>query len=122
MPEEEKREETQEKRKPDPVEAFLHALREYLRDRGHMLFAFSGAGGQTVTRLALRGLWRRHDVSTGYFRFMDAVREIRRNEEALRRLREYGILSFEVFEGEPYVIVDLRKLRKLYEEVKHSSQ
>ncbi|AEM38004.1 hypothetical protein Pyrfu_0132 [Pyrolobus fumarii 1A] len=102
--------------KRDPVEAFLAALRIYLKERGHMLFSFSGAGSQTIVRLALRGLWRRHDTSTGYIKFMDAVREIRRNPEALERLREYGILQFEVFEGEPYAIVDLRRLRRLYEE------
>ena len=99
----------------DPVRAFLAALKEYLRDRGHMLFSMSS--GQTIVRLALRGLWRRHDTSTGYFRFMDAVREIRRNPEALERLREYGVLRFEVFEGEPYVIIDLQRLRKKLDEL-----
>lgn len=99
----------------DPVQAFLAALKEYLRDRGHMLFSMSS--GQTIVRLALRGLWRRHDTSTGYFRFMDAVREIRRNPEALERLREYGVLRFEVFEGEPYVIIDLRRLRRKLDEL-----
>ncbi len=100
----------------DPVEAFIAALRAYLRDRGHMLFSFTGGGSQGVIRLALRGLWRRHDTSTGYLRFMDAVREIRGNEEAMRRLREYGVIRFEVFEGEPYVVIDLRRLKKLWEE------
>ncbi len=102
----------------DPVKAFLAALRAYLRDRGHMLFSMSS--GQTIVRLALRGLWRRHDTSTGYFKFMDAVRELRRDPEALEKLREYGVIRFEVFEGEPYVILDLRrlqeKLRELEEE------
>ena len=95
----------------DPAKAFLAALREYLRDRGHMLFSMSS--GQSIVRLALRGLWRRHDTSTGYLRFMDAVRELRRNPDAMEKLREYGVIRFEVFEGEPYVLVDLQKLRKM---------
>ena len=99
----------------DPVHAFLIALREYLRDRGHMLFSMSS--GQSIVRLALRGLWRRHDTSTGYFRFMDAVREIKRNPEALEKLREYGVIRFEVFDGEPYVIIDLRRLRRKLSEL-----
>ena len=94
----------------DPVKAFLTALRAYLHDRGHMLFSMSS--GQTVVRLALRGLWRRHDTSTGYIKFMDAVRELKRNPEALEKLREYGVMRFEEFEGEPYVIIDLRRLRE----------
>ncbi len=107
-------------REPDPVEAFLAALKAYLRDRGHMLFSFTGGGSQGIVRLALRALWRRHDTSTGYLRFMDAVREIKSDPEALRRLREYGIVRFEVFEGEPYVIIDLRRLKRLWQETRRS--
>ncbi len=99
----------------DPVQAFLAALREYLRDRGHMLFSMSS--GQSIVRLSLRGLWRRHDTSTGYLRFMDAVRELKRDPEAMARLREFGIIRFDVFEGEPYVIIDLQRLRQKLDEL-----
>ncbi len=96
----------------DPVEAIARALCYYLRDRGHILFALTSS--ESIARVALRGLWRRHDTSTGYVRLMDAIREARVNEEHMRRLREYGILGFEVLDGELYAIVDLRKLRELY--------
>ncbi len=101
-----------ETQRKDPVEAIIKALRDYLRDRGHMLFSL--ASSESIARIALRGLWRRHDISTGYVKLMDAVREAKRSEEHMKRLREYGILGFEVFDGELYAVVDLRKLRELW--------
>ncbi|MET1101262.1 MAG: hypothetical protein ABWW69_02120 [Pyrodictiaceae archaeon] len=101
----------------DPVEAFTKALRAYLRDRGHILYSIAEASRQKRLRVALRGLWRRHKAEeTGYEKFMDVVEEIKNCRECLERLVEIGVEGIEEYEGEPYIIVDLEKLKRLTRE------
>ncbi len=101
----------------DPVEIFVEVLRRYLRDRGHIVLSMAGAAGQRKLRMALRGLWRRYEAgSTSYYWFMDVVEALKRCRECLERLREYGVEEFIEMEGEPYMVVDVEKLRRLWRE------
>jgi hypothetical protein len=100
--------------KMHPVKAFLLVLCRYLRDRGEMVLGMAEATGQKKLLISLYGLWRRHEAEeTGYLRFMHIVEEIIGNEEYMRQLREYGIEEFKEVDGEPYMVIDVEKLRRL---------
>ncbi len=98
----------------DPVEIFVEVLKRYLCDRGKMVLSMADAAGQRVLKMALRGLWRRYEAgSTSYYWFMDVVEAIMDCKECLERLKSYGIREFLEIEGEPYMIVDVAKLKEL---------
>ncbi|MET1128359.1 MAG: hypothetical protein ABWW70_03480 [Thermoproteota archaeon] len=106
----------------DPVEAFMRALCRYLRERGHMLFSMASSAGQKQVKIALLGLWRRHDADlTGYPRFMDVVDAVRSCGECMEKLRESGVDGFTEYEGELYVVVDVERLRKTLVECDRST-
>jgi hypothetical protein len=107
----------------DPVEIFIEVLRRYLHDRGHIVLSMAEASGQRVLKMALRGLWRRYEAgSTKYYWFMDVVEELRRCSECLERLKEYGVLEFTEVDGEPYMLVDVVKLRRLWSGVEKGDE
>ena len=98
----------------DPLEAFLLTLCRYLRDRGSMVIGMAEATGQRKLLMSLYGLWRRHEAEeTGYLRFMHIVEELLSDREKLERLREYGVEEFKEIDGEPYMVVDVERLKKL---------
>ncbi len=105
----------------DPVAIFMDVFKRYMRDRGHMILSMAQTAGQKKLRISLRGLWRRYEAgSTEYYWFMDVVNAIRSCNECLGKLREEaGILGFWEEEGEPYIIVDVSKLKRLYENMRN---
>ena len=52
--------------------AFVRALGNYLRANGKRIASISKLTGQRKVLLSFRGLFRYHDPSTGYLKFMDA--------------------------------------------------
>jgi hypothetical protein len=97
-----------------PVKAFLLVLCRYLRDRGGMVLGMAEATGQRKLLMSLYGLWRRHEAEeTGYLRFMHIVEEIIGDRRYLEELKRYGIEEFREVDGEPYMVVDVEKLRRL---------
>ena len=101
-------------RRMDPLEAFLLTLCKYLQDRGRMVIGMAEATGQKKLLMSLYGLWRRHEAEeTGYLRFMHIVEEIVADKEKLEKLKEYGIEEFREVDGEPYMVVDIGKLKRI---------
>ncbi|BES82541.1 hypothetical protein [Pyrodictium abyssi] len=101
----------------DPVEAFKLVFCRYLLDRGDMVLSMARTTGQKTLKIALYGLWRRHEAEeTGYLQFMDIVEELKDCDECLRKLEEIGIIEFANVDNEPYVIVDVNKLDKFMKE------
>lgn len=101
----------------DPVEAFKLVLCRYLIDRGDMLFSMARATGQKTLKVALYGLWRRHEAEeTGYLQFMDIVKELIECNSCLEKLKEVGVLGFVEIGRDPYMVVNVNKLRSFFEE------
>ena len=99
----------------DPVEAFLRALCLYLQDRGHILFPMLEVSGQQRVRIALLGLYRRHDAEeTGYLRFEDVVAALLECSSCMERLRrEAGLEGFEETRDGVYAVFSVEALRRL---------
>ncbi len=75
---------------------------------------FSLSEGQDKLLIALRGLWRRYESGElGYTMLIEAYEEAKRRGVS-RELREAGVLSFTSYEGEPYLLVDVNKLKEFY--------
>jgi len=102
----------------DPVEAFELVFCRYLLDRGNMVLSMTRATGQKTVKIALYGLWRRHEAEeTGYLQFTDIVEELKGcGDECFRKLEKIGIIEFTNIDNEPYVIVDVNKLDEFVRE------
>lgn len=97
-----------------PVRAFLLVLCKYLSERGSMVLGMAEATGQKKMLMSLYGLWRRHEAEeTGYLRFMHIVEEIVGNSRYMDELRKYGVEEFREVDGEPYMVVDVDKLKRI---------
>ena len=91
-------------------------LCRYLADRGDMILSMAWTTGQKTLKIALYGLWRRHEAEeTGYLQFMDIVEELGECSECLEKLKEIGILEFTTIGNEPYIVVDVDRLNKFME-------
>ena len=100
--------------KPRPSQVFLRVYREYLADRGELVLSIAEEAGQEKLRIALRGLWRRYQPGPGEPPlFQDIVEAVKNSPEEMEELRRHGILEITVYEGEPYIVVDVEKTRRL---------
>lgn len=100
-------------KKRDPLEAFLYILCKYLRDRSSMVFSLAEAAGQKRLTISLYGLWRRHRFwETGYKRFIDIVNAVLEDEELVARLRYVGVEEVVLEGSEPYIVVNIDKIRQ----------
>ncbi len=109
----------------DPVEAFMRALCRYLRDRGHIVLPMVEASGQKRLRVALVGLYRRHDAEeTGYLRFEHVLAALEEcGEPCLERLRrEAGLEGFTAEKGETYAVFNVEALRRLHQRCSQAPQ
>jgi len=97
-----------------PLDAFIWVLCKYLADRGGMVFSLAEASGQKKLVVSLYGLWRRHRYwETGYRAFMEIVKEIYENKDLMSRLRELGVEALVINEEEPYIVINIDKIRRL---------
>jgi len=96
-----------------PLEAFIHVLCKYLRDRGVMVLSLASTAGQKKLMVSLYGLWRRHRYwETGYRRLSDILEEITKNEEFLESLKRIGVEEIVAKDNEPYIVIDIEKIRR----------
>ena len=99
----------------DKVNLLMTALRGYLRSNGLKVLSIARATGQKYVNIALRGLFWYYTPIPDYPKLMNVIKDIKGDERALVRLREYGIDIIEL-NGEYYLRMHVSTLAKLVKE------